>query len=196
VKTDTQCLDTAAAWAFESARNPDGAVSDMGIEEKAAAARALFWRRLEPCKTKLYGFVQKSLNFATDADDVYQETVLHAFQYAGSYREGGVFEAWLFGIAHNEIRKHFKKAMKAAPAFELEHLSSADTSSERGLIGEVYRFAERLGPRQREVFFLFYEAGFTTPEIAGITGLREGNVKFILNRARAELKKVLGESHA
>lgn len=195
MKTDTQWLDTAAAWAFESAPKPAGAVYEMRSEEETAAARASFWRRLDPCKDKLYNYIQKSLNFATDADDVYQETVLHAFQYRGSFRESGAFEAWLFGIAHNEIRKHFKKMPIAAPAFELERLSSADTSPERHLVSEVYRFAEQLGARQREVFFLFYDAGFTTPEISGITGLREGNVKFILNQARAALRKVLGESH-
>jgi len=195
VKTDSQCLERTAAWGFESVLKPAGAISKMESDREAAQARASFWTKLVPCKSRLYNYIHKSLNFSTDADDVYQETVLHAFQYIRSYREGKEFGAWLFGIAHNEIKKHYKKIPKSAAPADLERLSSADTSPARHLIGEVFRYAERLKPRHREVFFLFYDGGFTIAEISKITGLQEGNIKFILNQARAALKKVLGESH-
>jgi len=52
-----------------------------------------------------------------------------------------------------------------------------------------------LKPRQREVFFLFYDQGFSIQEIARITGLREGNVKFILNRARTAIKSIMGDQN-
>lgn len=183
------------SWSFEDTREPIAEISEMSREREAALAEASFWAKLAPCKDKLYNYIRKSLNFSADADDVFQETVLHAFQYIRSYREDKEFSAWLFGIAHNEIKKHYKKIPKTAFSIELDRLSSADTSHARNLVGEVYRYAERLNPRQREVFFLFYDGGFTMAEISGITGLGEGNIKFILNQARNALKKVLGESH-
>jgi RNA polymerase sigma factor (sigma-70 family) len=182
------------AWGFDAARVPITGISKMDREREAAASESSFWDRLAPCKNKLYNYIRKSLNFSTDAEDVFQETVLHAFQYIRSYKDDKDFGAWLFGIAHNEIKKQYKKTPKTAAPIELERLSSADTSHQRHLVGEVYRFAERLKPRQREVFFLFYDGGFSMAEISSITGLREGNIKFILNQARTALKTILGES--
>ncbi len=167
----------------------------MKKENEAALLGASFWEKLNPCKQRLYNYIHKSLNFSVDAEDVFQETVLRAFQYIRSYKEDRDFGAWLFGIAHNEIKKYYKKTLRIALPLEVERLSSADTSHTRHLAGEVYRFAERLTPRQREVFFLFYDGGFTMSDISRITGLREGNIKFILNRARNALKSILGEEN-
>ena len=183
------------SWSFEGVREPIAEFSEMSRERETAMSKTAFWDKLAPCQHKLYNYIRKSLNFSTDADDVFQEAVLHAFQYIRSYNEDSGFGAWLFGIAHNEIKKHYKKIPKTAAPIELERLSSADTSHTRHLVGEVYRYAERLNPRQREVFFLFYDGGFSMAEISGITGLREGNIKFILNQARNALKTTLGVSH-
>jgi RNA polymerase sigma factor (sigma-70 family) len=161
--------------------------------ERAEAAAVAFWKRLIPCKSKLYNYIHKTLNFSVEAEDVYQETVLHAFQYLRTFQEDKDFGAWLFGIAHNEIKKHFRKTPRKAVPIDVERLGGSDSSHEQHLVGEIYRFAERLKPRQREVFFLFYDQGFSIPEIARISGFREGNVKFILNRARNTLKTLMGD---
>ena len=183
------------SWDFEGTPEPIAGISEMSRERETAMSKTAFLDKLAPCKHKIYNYIRKSLNFSADADDVFQETVLHAFQYIRSYNEDSDFGAWLFGIAHNELKKHYKKIPQTASSIELDRLSSADTSHTRHLVGEVYRYAERLNPRQREVFFLFYDGGFTMAEISGITGLREGNIKFILNRARNALKTTLGVSH-
>jgi len=167
----------------------------MRKESRSAVAAISFWERLIPCKQRLYNYIQKSLNFSVEADDVFQETVLHAFQYFRSFEEGKEFRAWLFAIAHNEVKKHYKKASKISSSLAPERLGSADTSHLRHLVGEVYRFAEKMKPRQREVFFLFYDGGFTISDISRITGLREGNIKFLLNQARRNLKTILGEQN-
>jgi len=39
----------------------------------------IFKQLLNPVKENIYNFIYKALNFAEDADDVYQETVLRAF---------------------------------------------------------------------------------------------------------------------
>jgi len=154
-----------------------------------------FRDRLEPCRRKLYNYIAKALAFSADADDVYQETLLRAFQFSATFRRDGDFAAWIFGIAHNEIRRARKKAGRFAAGVDLESLPAAAPASDPDLVRDVYRFAERLKPRPREVFFLFYDGGFKISEIAQVTGLREGNVKFILNRARRALRTILGEPH-
>jgi len=171
------------------------ALADKRREREDAERAAAFWEKLDPSKAKLYNFIRKSLGFSVESDDVYQETVLRAFQYVRTYQEGRSFEAWLFGIAHNEIRKHFRKSSRVPVTIEIERWITADNLPDRILAGEVYRVAENLKPRFREVFFLFYDAEFSIKDISRITGLREGNVKLILNRIRKILKARLGASH-
>ncbi len=165
----------------------------MSTKENAAAER--FWDLLAPVQRKVYNFIRKSLAFSADADDVFQESVLQAFRYFRTFRRGANFETWLFTIAHNEVRKHFKKASRTAVPLAEATAAAPDSTRRDSLVREVYRFARLLDPRQREVFFLFYDSGFSVAEISGITGLGEGNIKFILNQARTNLKSIMGEKN-
>jgi RNA polymerase sigma-70 factor (ECF subfamily) len=193
MKAGSPELADTGTWDFRGIRAIDP--PDMRRKGDEAALGAFFWEQLVPCKSRLYNYIRKSLAFSADAEDVYQETILHAFKYLRTYQDGRDFGAWLFGIAHNEIRKHYRRNPPLTVPFDAERLGLRDPSPERHLVEELYRFAERLKPRHREVFFLFYDQGFTVPEIAGITGLRRGNIKFILNRARQALRTIVGENH-
>jgi RNA polymerase sigma-70 factor, ECF subfamily len=158
-------------------------------------SQALFWDYLAPLKPKLYNFILKSLNFSQDADDVFQETVLHGFQYFRSFRRDKNFSAWIFSIAHNEIRNHFKKSRRHESLFDPETVADSVVGASDRLVSEVFRFAARLKPREREIFFLYYESGFSISEISGISGLKEGHIKLLLFQARAGLKKIMGASN-
>ena len=167
----------------------------MSRKDDEAGAAALFWELLAPVNRKVYNFIRKSLNFSQDADDIFQESVLQAFRYFRTFRRGAKFETWLFSIANNEVRKHFRKASKTAVPLDAVSAAAPDSTRRDSLVREVYRFAQTLNPRQREVFFLFYDSGFSIGEISEITGLHEGNIKFILNQARTNLKTIMGEKN-
>jgi RNA polymerase sigma-70 factor (ECF subfamily) len=194
MKGDASCaaIRGSVLWGRTTVR--DGGVGEMTRAHDAALADADFRRLLEPCRRKLYGYIVKSLGFSAEADDVYQETLLRAFQFSASFRRGEDFAAWIFGIAHNEIRRARRAARRTIAGVDLAEVPAPAPESDAELIREVYRFAERLKPRHKEVFFLFYDSGFKVAEIARVTGLREGNVKFILNRARRALRTILGET--
>jgi RNA polymerase sigma-70 factor (ECF subfamily) len=154
-----------------------------------------FWELLAPCRDKLFNYIRKSLRFATAAEDVYQETVLNAFRYFGTYRPEREFAPWIFAIAHNALRDHFRREARTPAGPAVERLGEEDDERKREMVREVFAYAEKLKPRHREVFFLFYDSGFSVAEIAGVTGLREGNVKLILHQARNSLKAALGVTH-
>jgi len=167
----------------------------MKDKEEIGVSQAAFWALIEPVKLRLYNFILKSLNFSTDADDVYQETVLHAFQYFASFRKDKDFRAWIFSIAHNEIKSHFRKLRRQTSTPDTDALTASQDDGTGALVREVFRFAARLRPKEREVFFLYYESGFSIPEIRSITGLKEGYVKLLLSQARNNLKEALGVHH-
>ncbi len=162
------------------------------VRDPAAAREESFRALFEPVRFRLYSFIRKTLGFSTEADDVFQETALNAFRYFDSFRRDGDFAAWVFGIADNEIRR--SRRNPAAASLDPATATIPDDVSRREMVRTVFDAAFLLPPRRRIVFFLYYDSGFTIPEIARITGLREGNVKFILNRVRKELRRLLGES--
>ena len=195
MKIDARCAELPRGMMFS--REPAQAIGipELRRPRTEAMAQGEFWDLLEPCRQKLYNFIAKSLAFSPEADDVYQETVLRAFRYLASYRRDDDFAAWIFAIAHNEIRRYRKSTRRFVSGIDLEKVEAAPPSPDRDRAREVFRFAEGLKPRHKEVFLLFYDSGFKISEIARVTGLREGNIKFILNRARTALKSILGESH-
>ena len=192
MKTEFPELVGAGKWELGRIRMSESpAGTEEGGEEALATA---FWDKLAPFNSRLFNYIRKALNFSADAEDVFQETILHAFQYARTYQNGRDYGAWLFGIAHNEIKKHYRKNPGISISLYPERLSPSDNSARRHLVEEILRYAERLKPKQKETFLLFYDQGFTIREIASITGLHEGNIRFILNRARRALRTIVGES--
>jgi len=180
---------------FQETRRPR---IDAGAPERSAELSAdpnVFWQLAGPHKQKLYNFIHKSLSFSEEADDVFQETLLRGLKYFHSYNKEKSFNTWLFAIAHNEVKKHFKDAQRRNSLPLEERLIVRDERVRPDLVREVYRFADELKPKHKEVFFLFYDSGFGVSEISRITGLREGNVKFILNRARQALKERFGDEN-
>ncbi len=164
----------------------------MKDKEGVGVSQAAFWALIEPLKLRLYNFILKSMNFSTDADDVYQETFLRAFRYFASFRKDMDFRAWIFSIAYNEIRSHFRRSRKQAAVRHIEDRTASPLDGKEALVREVFRFAARLRPKERQVFFLYYESGLSIPEIRGITGLKEGYIKLLLSQARSNLKVALG----
>ena len=172
-------------------------IERLGMKPKDTAAEENtgYWNLLAPLKTSLYNFVLKSLNFATDADDIYQETVLHGFQYFASFRRDADFRAWIFSIAHNEIKRHFKRTRKQIDVGAAKIPLMSVPQEEKTLVQEIYSYASGLKPLECEVFFLFYESGFAISEIEEITNLKSGYIKLLLHQARTNLKTKLGVSH-
>lgn len=159
------------------------------FKREAVIDDVTFRHLLSPVKDHLYNFILKALNFSEDADDVYQESVLRAFKYRASYKRDQSFKTWIFTIAHNEIKRYFKKH-KAQRTVDLQE-HSAPEDENAAMVHAVYETAQQLKPKQRRVFFLFYDQGFSAREVGEITGLKEGNVRFILNRARERIKETL-----
>jgi RNA polymerase sigma factor (sigma-70 family) len=195
VKINSLCFERTGALVLSRPPKPEDSLQDVKKNAGETASETLFWEYLEPIKHRIYNFILKSLGFSQDADDVYQDTVLHAFQYFRTFKKDKDFVIWIYSIARNEIKKHYKKASRTAGSLDAALLPSPDASHIHQLAREIYRFANNLGLRQREVFFLFYDSGFTIAEISRVTGLREGNIKFILNQARQNLRSIMGEKN-
>jgi RNA polymerase sigma-70 factor (ECF subfamily) len=157
---------------------------------------AVFEEFLAPVEKKLYNFVRKASGFSQECGDLFQDVVLRAFKYFSSFDRKRSFSAWIFAIAHNEIKKFYQSRKESEAVASLSDLPvDPPAAASNPDIEVVYAVARRLPPKEREVFFLYYDDDFSVAEIASITGLSSGYVKFILHEARQSIKQILEVPH-
>ena len=133
-------------------------------------------------------------------DDILQETFVAACRQWTSFEGRSAPRTWLYGIARNLCRKHFRglallrrleERWSARPAPAM-----ATGSPEReAVLAEEVRLGRqalgRLSLKQREVFVLFEIEGLEGPEIAEVLGLPLGTVWTRLAHARRRFQKAL-----
>jgi len=141
------------------------------------------------------------------AEDLAAEVFATAYRRRAAYQpERGSLRSWLYGIAANVVRRHWR---------DEQQLLELDAQVTRDLLGPlpVAQFADAaderviaaaLAPRiagalaalsreQREVLMLHAWADLSHEEIAGALGIAQGTARSRLSRARAALRAQLGE---
>lgn len=133
------------------------------------------------------------------AEEIYQDTMLKAWQQAASFRVDGHLKAWLFRVARNNAIDYMRK--KRVPMEEytacLETAATTfrpDREAERSwLSSEVFEAMDELPPAYREVVDLRFFHQLCYQEIAQVLRIPLGTVKSRLNYAIQRLTKILRE---
>lgn len=133
------------------------------------------------------------------AEEIWQDTMLKAWQQASSFRVDGHLKAWLFRVARNNAIDHMRK--KRVPVEEytvcLETAATTfrpDKEAERSwLSAEVFEAIDSLPLAYREVIDLRFFHQLCYQEIAEILHIPLGTVKSRLNYAIQRLTKILRE---
>lgn len=131
------------------------------------------------------------------ADDVAAETFLAAFRrrdrYDLSRRDA---RAWLFGIATNRIRRHRRDEIRLYRALERAWDDSATQAVPHNDTDHVQRRLSaalaKLKARDREALLLVAYGELSYTEAAEALGIPAGTVGSRLNRARRQVRDVLG----
>ena len=133
------------------------------------------------------------------AKDLTQETWLKAYRAIQSYRCDSAFYSWLYRIAENVIKDHFRKHI---PDTEPLHLSDEKRITEthtcpshallRQELQETLKTALNcLTTLRREVFVLYYCHELPIKAIATRLNRSEGTIKSHLRNARLQLQEIL-----
>ncbi len=137
-----------------------------------------------------------------DAEDVLQDTLLHAWRDLPNLRDPIGVKSWLLQVARNRCRDFVKKAARrerptAGPEIELlVNRTAMETSDARRTRIEVRDAMSRLGPADHALLHSHYLEGSTITEMAAHGRLPEGTVKRRLYDARQRLRGVLMEAPA
>lgn len=91
---------------------------------------------LEEYGARLYGYFFRTTGSAGVADDLVQELFVRLLEKIGEYRHDGLFEHWLFRIAANLMRDHFRRQKKGPMLFSVLEKNNKDSSWPEGLAGK------------------------------------------------------------
>jgi RNA polymerase sigma factor (sigma-70 family) len=141
------------------------------------------------------------------AEDLAAEVFATAYRRRAAYQpERASLRSWLYGIAANVVRGHWRDEQQlleldARVAHESLGQPSAaqfaDAADERlvaaALAPRIAGALAALNGDQREVLLLHAWADLSHEEIAGALGIAQGTARSRLSRARAALRAQLGE---
>ena len=142
-----------------------------------------------------------------DAKDIYQETLIRAFNSIRKFQMKSEFSTWLYRIASNvciSFKYRRKKSMdvfrqnSSMDAIDFDPAPTPDNSNSvegefmRAELGKQIELAlSTLSPMQRLVFTMKHYEGYLLREIASLTNCTEGTVKKHLYVAVRRLQQQL-----
>ena len=129
------------------------------------------------------------------ADDLVQQTFLQLHRARHDYRENAAFRPWIYTIALNLKRSHFRRVGRRPEAgLAAEPVSSLGDPDELMAAKDLRDAVAELPVSQRQVVELFWFEGFSFPEIAGVVGSTHGAVKVRAHRGYTKLRGLMQKS--
>lgn len=163
--------------------------------KKARAGDAVAFAELYSTVYKdLYRIALVNLKNQHDASDVVSDTVLEAFSSIKKLKDEKAFKAWIIKILTVKIKnkqKEYIKTRNYQEELESVEQEKTDEINYGGL--ELMEEFRRLNEEERLVLSLSVVSGYTSEEIAKVTGLSANTVRSKAARAKIKLKQMLME---
>lgn len=147
---------------------------------------------------RLFNYISYWVSDTATAQDITSGVCERALTHLHQFDDRrGTLDAWIFGIARNWIRTHYRQ-MRHVTLVPLDFL--LETRSD-GSLEENYADQERfrliiqhldlLSAQEREAVALRYGAGWQNTEIAALMGVSTDHVGVLLHRALKKLRRAL-----
>jgi RNA polymerase sigma-70 factor (ECF subfamily) len=162
-----------------------------------AAFRAFYERTARP----LWAYLARSTGDRNLADDLVQEAYLRFLRSGFEGENEEHRKNYLFRIATNLMRDHYRRPRPEDPVGEPESVAAAavevaveDAGGRRvRLRRDLERVWPALEPRDRRLLWLAHVEEASHREIAAALGVKEASVRVLVFRARQKLARLLGE---
>lgn len=148
-------------------------------------------------QTSLYAFLYRMTGDAYLAEDLMQETFVRALQASKTYKPQGRLSSWLFSIAANLTKDHWRKQRnrRSVPLG-----IGRNQASERSTEDKVLAHSEAenlrsallelpLGHRAPLVLFYYHDLGYE--DIARCLAIPVGTVRSRIHNGKTRIKRIL-----
>ena len=146
---------------------------------------------------ELYHIALVNLKNQHDASDAVSDAVLEAFSSIKNLRDENAFKAWMIRILTVKIKRKQREYIKNRDHLtDLDDIESVEQEKAKeinygGL--EIMEEFRKLNEDERLVLSLSVVSGYTSEEIARITGSSANTVRSKAARAKIKLRKMLEE---
>jgi RNA polymerase sigma-70 factor, ECF subfamily len=142
----------------------------------------------------LWAYLARVSGDASLADDLMQESYVRFLCSARSWDGEVAGRRYLFRIATNLLKDHWRRAKSPSIEDVPEELFAASQNSgqfeSQALLGPAMA---AMRPRDRQLLWLAYAEGYSHHEIAEVTGLQPASIRLLLFRARRKAARLLRE---
>jgi RNA polymerase sigma factor (sigma-70 family) len=161
---------------------------------------AAFGELVERHGRRLTAVARRMLGGDADAEDLVQETLLHAYLGLERLRDPDRFASWAYGIALNLAKMRLRDRRDGAlplldadggrrpPGVFAAEPTPDELAETRELWERVRRAVDVLPASERRAVLLYYVEGQSCEEIAALLGEPAGTVRVRLHRARGRLR--------
>lgn len=173
--------------------------SDEQLMARAAAGSDTAFEELyRRYARRLKGFFFMQLGGDEDlAADSTHDVFLRAYEARTRYQEGSNFRTWIFAIAYNICKNHYRNN-----AYEAQLLASLDAEPisegqievemDAAVLDEaLQQVLSELPAPLHQIFSLHYQEELTIPQVAEIMGIPAGTVKSRLHKTMTIIRKRL-----
>lgn len=168
------------------------------MAQAAAGSDTAFEELYRRYARRLKGFFFLQLGSDEElAADATHDVFLRAYEARHRYQEGGNVSTWLFTIAYNLCRNHYRSnayeaqllaSLDAEPLTEQQVEVDIDAATLDKVLEQV--LAE-LPTTLHQIFSLHYQEELTIPQVAEIVGVPEGTIKSRLHKTMNIIRKKL-----
>ena len=145
---------------------------------------------------KLYNFYLRLTSKRHVSEDLVQEVFFRILKYRHTFRGNGEFTTWMYHLARNVHRDHYRKwNHEAEMGEEQEHISTEEPLPQEQLEQRqdqelLQEALARLPVEKKEILILSRYQGLRYEVIAELLGCSEEAVKVRVHRAMNELRTI------
>lgn len=177
-----------------------GEDSDEGLLERVAGGEApAFSELVRRHGPRVLALARRILGSEADAQDIVQDVFIRLWKQAASWEARGArLSTWLHRVTVNLCMNHIERVHKRGAPLDTQGDEMIDPSapveeqlSAAERVAALHAAIDALPERQRAAIALFYTAGASTAETAGVLGLSVKATESLLLRARRGLSRQL-----
>jgi len=158
------------------------------VQRARKGEREAFGDLVERYWSDLVALARGILASDVEAEDLVQESLIHAWQRLGTLRRPESFGAWIRRIV---ARRCLSRARRRRHSIELAETPANDLDPGAGI--DAARLLATLAPRQRAVLYLTWIEGCSDREAGSILGIRASTVRVHRHRGLQHLRQRVEE---
>jgi len=158
---------------------------------------AFIERAVTEFQSPLIGYARTYLYDLDRARDVVQDTFIRLCNQDPEKVQEHL-KSWLFTVCRNRCLDVLRKDKRLEPLDEIRWQKVAGTEAapdeqaeEDDKMADIMRFMDRLPKNQKEVILLKFQQGMSYDEIHEVTGLKQGNIGFLIHKGLKRLREMM-----